>query len=608
MSGDRAFYEEISTCLLSMQPLTIKPQSKPVSEPGWDATFDHLESRLQGLRAWRWAAWAYWEVLARYFLPRRYKWVITANKFNKDMPVNDAIKDSTGLMAVRTCAGGMWSGLTSPSRPWFKLANALPWIKLDAQAEDWLKDTQDRIYTVLGQSNFYTIMAQAFKDEIVFGGAPIICYEDFDKVVSFYLPCAGEYYLDVGANLENNTLYREFTYNVIQIVDFFGLKNCPLEVQNLWREGGSSLQREFVIAHAIEPNTPIPDRKSKEPDKTVRIVSEHFAYREIYWIRGAKNLQPLSKRGFNTQPNFTLMWSQVSNDPYGHGPCEDCLGDNKQVQLETMRKAEFIGKGVRPPMGASPELKSEPASIIEGNITYFNTDGGKKGFFPLFEPNPQWLPAITADIAQVNARIDKCLYVDLFMAISRMEGVQPRNELELSKRDLERLQELGPVITLAEQALEIMIQRVMSIMVRRKMLKPPPASLHGVPLKIGFTSIMRLAQRSAESVAMKDVFQTGGALSSAAQAAGLPNPLRILNLDKALRHYGDLNEFPPNLFFTDGEVVQHDQIREQEQQKAQAPQQAMAAVQASHTLSQTPLPGGNTALGAMLGGSGGAGP
>ena len=601
MSGDFAHYENMSVDLLSMQPLTPAQTSKGASLE-WGTAFEHLESRLQGLRSWRWSAWAYWEVLARYFLPRRYKWVITANRFAKDIPVNDAIKDSTGLMAVRTCAGGMWSGLTSPSRPWFKLANALPWLNLDADAQEWLKDTQDRIYTVLGQSNFYTIMAQAFKDEIVFGGAPIICYEDFDSVVSFYLPCAGEYYLDVGANLKNNTLYREFTYNVLQIVDMFGVDNCPLEVTNAWREGGGALGREFVIAHAIEPNTAIRDRRSKDPDKIVRLVPDHFAYREVYWIRGIKTKAPLSKRGFNVQPNFTLMWSQVSNDPYGHGPCEDCLGDNKQVQLETVRKAEYIGKGVRPPMGASPELKSEPASIIEGNITYFNTDGGKKGFFPLFEPNPQWLPAITADIASVNARIDKCLYVDLFMAISRMEGVQPRNQLELSKRDLERLQELGPVITLAEQALEIMIQRVMNIMTRRKMLKPAPASLHGVPLKIGFTSIMRLAQRSAESVSMKDVFQTAGVLSSAAKAAGIPDPIRIINLDKALRHYGDLNEFPPSLFFSDGEVVQHDQIRHEEMAKAQAPQAAMAGVTAAKTLSETQLPGGNSALGAMLGG------
>ena len=120
---------------------------------------------------------------------------------------------------------------------------------------------------------------------------------------------------------------------------------------------------------------------------------------------------------------------------------------NGLVSEETRRKAEFIEKGVRPPMGANPELKNEPSSIVPGNITYTSTDGGKKGFWPLFEPNPQWLAGITADIDKINARINQCLFVDVFMAITRMEGVQPRNELELTKRDLERLQELGPFIT-----------------------------------------------------------------------------------------------------------------------------------------------------------------
>jgi hypothetical protein len=177
--------------------------------------------------------------------------------------------------------------------------------------------------------------------------------------------------------------------------------------------------------------------------------------------------------------------------------------------------------------------------------------------------------------------------------------------LELTKRDLERLQELGPVITLAEKSLEQAIQRILSIMTRRRMLKPMPQSLRGVPLKVGFTSIMRLAQRSAESVSMKDVFQTAGALSSAAKAAGVPDPIRIINLDEALRHYGDLNEFPPSLFFSNGEVAQHDQIRHQAVAAAAAPQAAMAGVQAAKTLSETQMPGGNSALGALMGQGGG---
>jgi hypothetical protein len=294
----------------------------------------------------------------------------------------------------------------------------------------------------------------------------------------------------------------------------------------------------------------------------------------------------------------------------------DALGDNKQVQLETKRKAEFIEKGVRPPMGADPALKNEPQSIMPSQVTYFNTDGGKKGFFPLFEPNAAWLAGLTADIDKVNARLEKCLYVDVFMAITRMEGVQPRNELELTKRDLERLQALGPVIELNEHQLAIIVRRVLSIMARRRvrqadgtmapMLKPKPKSLQGIPVKIGFVSLMRLAQRSAESVAMKDTFATLGELSSAAKAAGLPDPLRAVKLDDAARKYGDVNNFPTDLWWTPEEVLQQDHARAKATQQTQIPGQAAAAVDAAKTLADTPL-GGNTALSALTGGAGGAG-
>jgi hypothetical protein len=71
-------------------------------------------------------------------------------------------------------------------------------------------------------------------------------------------------------------------------------------------------------------------------------------------------------RGFKGDPFAVARWATTSNDAYGRSPCMDALGDNKQVQLETLRKAEFIEKGVRPPMGADPELKNEPASIMPG--------------------------------------------------------------------------------------------------------------------------------------------------------------------------------------------------------------------------------------------------
>jgi hypothetical protein len=597
---DHAAYMEMGPDILSQQPVNA-PSTQPYQfmEPAqWTQVFNQLESRLGSLRSWRYSWWTHWSRLAEYFLPRRYTWLVVANRMWRGAPINDAIIDSTGQLAARTCAAGMWTGLTSPSRPWFNLEIALPWIELDAEGASWLEDTQEKVYTVLAQSNFYNTMSQAFQDVTVFGTAPVIIYEDFEDVIRCYLPCAGEYYLSASSRLSVDTLYREFTLTIEQIVGQFGIDNCPQQVRKAWDSGGASLDMEMVVAHAIEPNFAVSGRASK---KEIKVVPGTFSFREIYWLKGQRTENPLSARGFHTSPFMAARWATVSNDAYGRSPAMDCLGDTKQIQVETRRKAEFIEKGVRPPMGANPELKNEPSSIIPGMITYMNTDGGKKGFFPLFEVSAQWISPLVADIAQVAARIQHCLFVDLFMAITRMEGVQPRNQLELTERNQERLQELGPFVQMFENEFAgPAIKRVLDIMERRKILRPMPPSLKGQPIKINYTSIMKLAQRASESVAMKDVFQTGGAMSSAAKAAGLPDPLRIIDLDKAMRHYSDLNNFPQDCLFTEDEVKKHDQAREQGKQQAQAPGQAMAAVTAAKTLSQTQLGGGN-ALGAMLG-------
>jgi hypothetical protein len=589
-------YMDMSASLLSQQPATSPEKLQPDAE-WWITIYGYLEARLGVLRTWRYSWWAHWSRLAEFFLPRRYHWLVVANRMARGNPINDRIIDSTGTLAVQTCASGMWTGLTSPSRPWFKLDKALPWVELDADGKEWLEDTEARVYTVLGQSNFYTIMAQAFQDVVVFGTAPVIIYEDFEDVIRCYLPCAGEAFLAAGARLSIDTLYREFTFTVQQIVEFATLEKCPKQIQDHWQ--ANNLDTEYVVCHAIEPNFDI--AKKGQRKATVTVVPGIFPYREVYWLKGIKTPEPLSRRGFRMKPFMCARWATVSNEPYGRSPCMDALGDDKQLQLETVRKAEFIEKGVRPPMGANPELKNEPNSILPGHTTYMSTDGGKKGFWPLFEVAPAWLTGLAADIKEVSQRIEKCLFVDLFMAISRMEGVQPRNELELTKRDLERLQSLGPFIELFETEFAgPAIQRVLEILENRRMLKPKPRSLQNVPLKINYMSIMKLAQRSAETVAMKDVFGTMGELSSAAKAAGVPDPIRVIDLDKAARKYGELANFPAECFFTEQEVIKHDQAREQGQQQAAAPGQAMAAVSAAKTLADTKLAPG-TALGALTG-------
>ena len=329
-----------------------------------------------------------------------------------------------------------------------------------------------------------------------------------------------------------------------------------------------------------------------------------FTWREVYWIKGEEGQKPLSLRGFHVKPFFVLGWAKVSNDPYCRSPCMENLGDQKQIQLQTLRLNEYIEKGVRPPMGATPDLKNEPASINPAQITYMNTEPGKKGFWPLFEVLPTWVQALVQTIEKCAERIKTGLFVDVFMAITNMQGVQPRNELELSKRDLERLQKLGPVIQRTEEGLSECIHRLLDILERRRLIPPPPPSMRGVPLKVEYISIMRLAQEQAKAVGMKDFLGSLGALSSAAKAAGVPDPIRKFDLSGMAVALSELAGVASKYVFSDEQVKAHDAARAQAAQAAQGPQQAMAAVTAAKTLSQTELPHGGNALGALLGGGG----
>ena len=454
---------------------------------------------------------------------------------------------------------------------------------------------------MLGQSNFYTEMAQAFQDVAAFGQAPLIVYEDAEDVARFYLPCAGEYFLKSGARGSIDGLYREFTFTVSQIVEFARLENCPPSVAAQWAQGRGAHENEFVVCHAIEPNFALGDANAR---REVSPLPGVFTWREVYWIKGEEGQKPLSLRGFHVKPFFVLGWAKVSNDPYCRSPCMENLGDQKQIQLQTLRLNEYIEKGVRPPMGATPDLKNEPASINPAQITYMNTEPGKKGFWPLFEVLPTWVQALVQTIEKCAERIKTGLFVDVFMAITNMQGVQPRNELELSKRDLERLQKLGPVIQRTEEGLSECIHRLLDILERRRLIPPPPPSMRGVPLKVEYISIMRLAQEQAKAVGMKDFLGSLGALSSAAKAAGVPDPIRKFDLSGMAVALSELAGVASKYVFSDEQVKAHDAARAQAAQAAQGPQQAMAAVTAAKTLSQTELPHGGNALGALLGGGG----
>lgn len=581
------FYNYSSPSLLSQQP--DEAPYLPVNE--WPTIQQKLEGRMALLYNWRLSWWQHWRLLAKFILPRRYKFVITANTQNRGLPINEDIIDSTGTLAMRICAGGMMSGLTSPSRPWFKIRPRSTNTPLDHEAAVWLDEAENLIYAVLAKSNFYDSLSQMYEDLVVFGTAPMLIYEDERNIITCYNPCAGEYFLGVGNSFRIETFYRRFVMTVIDIVEMFGLANCPVEVSSLWAEKGASLETEFIIAHAIEPNFRLPSSHALWPEK--------FTFREAYWLWGIASQAPLSIGGFDENPGIYPRWATTANDAYGRSPGMDVLGDAMQLQVMTVRKAEAIEKQVRPPMLAHVSLKNEPSSIAPGHVTYSPDMTNGAGMRPIYQVNPQ-LGDMTNDIMSIQNRIQRGFFNDLFLMLAETDPAKRMTATEVAARQQEKLQVLGPVIErLQNEALAPAIARVVAIMQKKKMFPPLPASLQAQPLQIDFVSMLSLAQKAAATAGMEQLAAITGSLG-----AVKPEVLDNLNGDEFVRTFASMLLVPQKVLNSVDQVDKMRKARAEAEaaaaEQAEALQMGGAMVEGAKTLSETPIGGGISALQAML--------
>lgn len=554
----------------------------------------HLDSKMGGMRITRYSWWLHWRELADYILPRRYRWLVQANQANRGSPINYNIVDSTATIAARTLAAGLTAGVSSPTRPWFKFQ--IKEYEDDIEVAAWLAECARRMGEVFQESNFYTAMAVMYFDLVVFGTASVLIYEDYENVIHCYNPCAGEYFYGLNSKLEVDCFAREFTMTMAQIADMFPLDKVMQDVKESVDPKNPALSgtatREKMIMHMIEPNIGYYD-----------VVPKKFPYREVYWEVGAEKDRVLRAKGFWDWPCLTPRWDVVANDPYGRSPAMDALGDTKQLQQETRRKAQAIDKMVNPPIIADIQLKNQPASLLPGGFTYVaGLDNQRVGAKPLYTVMPP-IGEMKQDIQEVQSRIRLTFHNDLFTGITDLTTV--RTATEIDARREEKLVLLGPVLERILHELSKAIDRTWGIMQRGGLLPLPPQALRGQisHVQVNFISMLAMAQRGLATAAIEKVWGFAGNLS-----AVKPEVLDRLDEDETIQEYADALGVSPKLLRSDKQVAAIQKARAQ----AQAAQQGMMAAQSvaqtaatgaqgAETLSNTDVGGGANALQLILG-------
>jgi hypothetical protein len=549
------------------------------------------EGRMSGLRVNRYSWWVHWRELADYGLPRRYKWLITPNQAARGSPINQHIIDSTGTLAARNCAAGMFAGTTNPTKRWFKLTI----FGIDSTGTNpislWLKQVEDLLYEIFQQSNFYQAMATFFFDLVIFGTAVVIIYEDFENVIKCFTPCLGEFYLDNDASFRAEILYREFLMTLAQMEEEFGEENLSDGLKAMLNGNNATmLTRENVIGHGIEFNT----------QRGLGIPS-HFKYSEVYWEIGHQGDKVLRKKGFFETPLVPGRWDLVANDAYGRGPFMDALGDVKQLQQETKRKGQAIDKTVNPPMVGDIQLKNAPASLLPGGVTYVSgfAQSGKPGFASVYDMKFP-VGEITEDIRECQERIRKILFNDVFQTISQFETRSNVTAFEIDARKAEASLMLGPVfLRIFSESLPNALKRTFGIASRAGILPPAPPEIHNAPISIKFSSMLAIAQEAAAASGIERILGVVGNL-----AGVQPDAVDKLDADYAIDKYNALLNNDPKLMRSADAVAQIRQQRQKQQQAEQMAQHADTAQKLSagaKNLSDIDVGGGRNAVQAITG-------
>lgn len=550
------------------------------------------ESRLIGLRVNRFSWWVHWRELADYILPRRYKWLITPNQMARGSPINGHILDSTGTLAARNLAAGLMMGCSDPTKRWFRYK----YNRIDSTQTSpvslWLAAVERIIAQILAESNFYDALAIFYFDLVVFGTAVMLIYEDFHNVIRCFNPCLGEYYVDNNGTYRPVVFAREFTNTVSQAADEFGVENLSPSTARLWETGGTSLTRELVVAHCIEPNT----------DGRNFGIPAHFPFRECYWEwggsaspQGGSSYSPglLRKRGFHESPAIITRWDLVSNDAYGRSPGMDALPDIKQLQLETKRLSQGIDKMVNPPMVADVQLKNQPASMLPGGVTYVSgiLTQNRTGFAPVYMVNPQ-VKEMMEQLKEVQGRVSETFYNNLFQTISQYETRSNVTATEIDARRAEAMLMLGPVLErLNHEAFAPIHDRVFGIASRAGILPPAPQEMQGKHLNVEFTSMIELAQNANQASGIERLFNLIGALAGIDPAAA-----DNVDIDYGLDKISYLYNNDPKLIRSPQALAAIRQARDKQQQQASIAAQADTAQKiagGAKTLAETPMTGGS---------------
>lgn len=524
------------------------------------AYYESLRSQLQGEQS----TWLpQWSQLSRYCLPRMQRF----NYFTPDQGyrMDQDLVDNTPTMALRTLAAGMMSGMSSPTREWFKLKTDDDDLNELPEVQDYLEHYAKAIRDAMLKSNFYPTLHGAYANLGLYGTQAFAIYEHPEDDIRCYPYPIGSYFLGGDAQLRIQLCMRVINMTAEQLVQEYGTDNVSSAVLQYYQSTGGGVKEQWwPIVHTVHPNTYYGAEQAKNYPPWVCVAYELNATNSAK-SNNEKELKLLKRGGYQENPIIASRWDVTGENIYGNSPGMDALGDMMSLQLKERRKAEAIDKMVKPPMIASPAMKNQKMSILPGDVTFGDTKDGSMGFKPAFEMKFD-ITQSNADMELTRNRINEALFKSLFLMISGSDRRQVTAE-EIRAKQEEKMLVMGPVLERSNGELyKPCIARIAGILKRRGKISAAPPIMRGRSATFHFESITAQAQRMIKIASLDRLAAFVGQ-----QAAVNPDALDIIDSDEMNREYANDLGVAAKVIRTPEAVAA---LRQQKQQAAQAAQMA----------------------------------
>ncbi len=500
--------------------------------------------------------------ISKVLLPRSGRFLPTENNRGDLQRYND-IYDNTGTRALRTLAGGMMAGMTSPARPWFRLTTMNPELDEAYAVKAWMSKVTNLMQLIYNKSNIYRTLQMSYEELGAFGTSAAIILDDYDKVIHCMPLTIGEYRIATGPRGNINTLYRQFRMTVAAMVEEFGYEHLSRQSKQMYDNG--KFDQWVTVINAIEP------RDYRDLNKR---DSKNMPYRSIYFEMGARDDDGiLRETGFRQFPVLAARWYVTGGDIYGTCPGMEALGDLRQLQQQSLAKSTAIAYQANPPVVLPADLKNNGADLQPGGNIWADNPAQAQMVRSAFDVNLR-LDYLTQDMSDVRQRIDQAFYKDIFMMLASGKD-RMMTATEVAERHEEKMLMLGPVLErLNAELLDPLIALTFDRLVQANLLPPIPDELQGQELNVEFVSILAQAQRAITTNAIDRFTQNLGVLIQFK-----PEVADKFNADYWVDYYADALGIDPQL------IVSSDQVALIRQQRQEA-QQAQAQMNQMQQLSE----------------------